>query len=543
MNIFKLFQSRSVYFYFFLVLLSLVGSITNLGMLMTINIALGGKSIFSLGKYAYLIFIVFMVFSFVSSMLFQNYMVRLSNEMTLDLELKLIKKVRNASFESFERLGTEKLYAAISDTRVLSRVPEVFIGFVNAAVTIVCSLIYFMWVSPVACVIVIILMFFLLVIYLHQNKKVENDLNKVRDLQDVYYGFIRELVDGFKQVRISFLRNSNLYDKYILVNKEKSMSLNVKTSKRYVRTELIGAYSWYLVLGFVIFFLPMMVNISVPELTAFITTVLFMKAPVSQIIMVVPFYTGLKIAINRIERIDTLLETDTVPEYTANAAEFHSVRFENIICRYESNDHSFELRVPDFKISKQEIVFIIGGNGSGKTTFIHLLTGLCKPICGQVYLNDKEITWQEFQLFSNNMAAVFSNHHLFTENYDEHELTANNEYLNHFTHLLNLKGVLRIDYEKERIDTKVSKGQQKRIALLMALMEKKPILVLDEWAAEQDPFNKKKFYTEWLTLLRDMGQTIIAVSHDDEFYHVPDRLVKFNYGQIVSDTRLVQVEL
>jgi ABC-type siderophore export system fused ATPase/permease subunit len=543
MNIFKLFQARSVYFYFFLVLLSLVGSITNLGMLMTINIALGGKSVFSLGQYAYLIFMGFMVFSFVSGMLFQNYMVRLSNEMTLDLELNLIKKVRNASFESFERLGTEKLYAAMSDTRVLSRVPEVFIGFLNAAVTIICSLIYFMWVSPLACVIVIVLMVFLLIIYLHQNKKVEADLNKVRDLQDVYYGFIRELVDGFKQIRISFLRNTNLYDKYILVNKEKSMALNMKTSRRYIRTELIGAYSWYFVLGFVIFFLPRMVDIGLPQLTSFITTVLFMKAPVAQIIMVVPFFTGLKIAINRIERIDTLLETDVVPEYTTNTDEFISLRFEDIMCRYESKDHSFELQVPDFKIMKEEIIFIIGGNGSGKTTFVHLLTGLCKPVCGKVYLNDKEISWQEFQLFSNSMAAVYSNHLLFRENYDEHELKADNGYLNRLIELLNLTGVLRIDYENERVDTKVSKGQQKRIALLMALLEKKPILVLDEWAAEQDPFNKRKFYTEWLTLLRDMGQTIIAVSHDDDFYHVADRLVKFNFGQIVSDTKLVEAEL
>ena len=67
-------------------------------------------------------------------------------------------------------------------------------------------------------------------------------------------------------------------------------------------------------------------------------------------------------------------------------------------------------------------------------------------------------------------------------------------------------------------------------------MENKPLMVLDEWAAEQDPKNRKYFYTKWLNEIRRMGKTIIAVSHDDDYYHVADRVIKFNYGKIVEDT-------
>jgi ABC-type siderophore export system fused ATPase/permease subunit len=546
MTVFNVFKSKSIFFYFFMVLLSIVGSLTNIGILITINMTLGGKSVPLLGSHSFLLFIGLLIFSFVATSRFQNNMIRLSNDMMHDLELKLIRKVCNASFESFEKLGAEKLYAAMWDTRVLSRIPEVFIAFINAAVTIVCSLIYFFWISPTGCVAVVIVMVFLLLAYLYQNRKVEKDLNKLRDLHDVYYHFIAELVTGFKQIRISFLRNNNLFNKYILKNKLKAKELSVKTSKSYARTELMGAYSWYLVLGFVIFFLPSVFKMGVGELTAFITTVLFMRSPISQLIMVFPYYTALKIAIDRINKIDAQLETDAVPDELPNTAkqECFSIRFENLCCRYEDDHNStFELYLPDFQVFKQEIVFIVGGNGSGKTTFINLLTGLCKPVEGKIYINEKEVSWTEFQLFSNNMAVVFSNHHLFNGNYDEHKLTKDNDILQGFRKLLNLDGVLNIDYENGRIDTRLSKGQQKRLALLLALLEDKPIIVLDEWAAEQDPVNRRYFYMEWLEYIRSMGKTVVAVSHDDEFYNVADRVVKFNHGRIVSETKLVQEEL
>jgi ABC-type siderophore export system fused ATPase/permease subunit len=185
------------------------------------------------------------------------------------------------------------------------------------------------------------------------------------------------------------------------------------------------------------------------------------------------------------------------------------------------------------------MIFVVGGNGSGKSTFINLLTSLYRATSGKVYINGAEAGWEDMAAFSNNMAVIYSDHYLFKENYDEHDLSDSNPLKDSFTALVNLKGVLKVNESKGAFDTRLSKGQQKRLALLLALLEDKPILILDEWAAEQDPSNRKLFYNEWLPLIRSMGKTIIAVSHDDDYYHVADRVVKFNYGKISSDAELV----
>lgn len=537
----QFFQAKSKWFYFFIVILSMVSSISNIGMLMLINNVLGGKSFVS-DEYNYLVFIFFISMSFTANRIFQHYMVGLTNGIMFNQELAIVQKVRNASFESFERLGSEKIYAALGDARMLSRIPQVLVTLLNAAITVVCSLCYLFWIAPLGGLTICILMMILLTIYLIRDINIAKDLNEVRDLQDEYYEYIRELMEGFKQIRISFLRNNNLFNKYISVNRNRAKILSVKTSRKYVANELMGTYSWYIVLGVVIFILPPVFNITVAQTTVFVATVLFMIGPISQLIMSFPLYTVFKIATERIAKIDTQLNIDAAPvkEVSLPVEEFSSIRFENIVYRYDiAGKHTFKLDDLNVEIGREEIVFVTGGNGSGKTTFINILTGLCKPESGKIFINDKEVSWEEFCMYNNNMAVVYTNHHLFKENFDEHDLSEENPKLNSLQKLINVEGFMKFLRERNWIDIHLSKGQQKRMALLLALLENKPIIILDEWAAEQDPYNRRLFYTEWLPAIREMGNTIVAISHDDDFYHVADRVIRFNFGKIVND--IIQV--
>jgi cyclic peptide transporter len=541
MNLLKLFQTKSKSFYLFLILLGIISSLTNLGILMQVNIALGGRSFFYFGQYNYVAFSAMIIISFFTSLFFQTYMAELTNNIMYSLELSIVEKVRNASFSSFDKLGSNKIYAAIADARILSRVPETFVTIVNSIVTLTCSLVYLFWISFWSGVFILGLMVVLVLIYLYRNNKIEKDLNKVRDLQDSYYASLRELLGGFKQVRISSLRNKNIFEKFIFINRNKAKVLSVSVSKRYIVNELIGVYSWFFVLAVIIFILPVVFKISVHELAVFITTILFMMSPVAQLIIYVPSLTSFKISLDRINRIDKELIVDSLPavKVVPEQKDFESIRFENVLYKYSKDEKTtFQLELPDFKISKGETIFVIGGNGSGKTTFISLLTGLCRSESGKIYIDDKEIDWAELSSFSNNMAVVYSDHYLFSENYDEHDLSGDNSLKDHFVDMLNLKGIVKMNEAKKNFDNRLSKGQQKRLALLLALLENKPIVILDEWAAEQDPANRRQFYSEWLPIMKAMGKTIIAVSHDDDYYHTADRVVKFNYGKITSDAAL-----
>mgnify|MGYP006362176501 FL=1 len=86
--------------------------------------------------------------------------------------------------------------------------------------------------------------------------------------------------------------------------------------------------------------------------------------------------------------------------------------------------------------------------------------------------------------------------------------------------------------------TNLSQGQRKRLALLTAYLEDRPIYVFDEWASDQDPVFKEIFYKKLLPQLKSRGKTVIAVSHDDRYFEECDRLVKLDYGRIIEDRYL-----
>jgi putative ATP-binding cassette transporter len=82
--------------------------------------------------------------------------------------------------------------------------------------------------------------------------------------------------------------------------------------------------------------------------------------------------------------------------------------------------------------------------------------------------------------------------------------------------------------------TNLSQGQRKRLALLTAYLEDRPIYIFDEWASDQDFVFKEIFYQKLLPELKSRGKTVIAVSHDDRYFEECDRAIKLDYGRIVK---------
>jgi ABC-type siderophore export system fused ATPase/permease subunit len=126
---------------------------------------------------------------------------------------------------------------------------------------------------------------------------------------------------------------------------------------------------------------------------------------------------------------------------------------------------------------------------------------------------------------------------LFSENYDGFDLSDENLNLSEFIRLMHMGHILRI--ENGKFDLNLSKGQMKRLALINGLLENKPVLVLDEWAAEQDPDFRRYFYREILPTLLQAGKTVIAVTHDDQYADCAQRLIHFDFGMITRDVRVL----
>jgi putative ATP-binding cassette transporter len=196
-------------------------------------------------------------------------------------------------------------------------------------------------------------------------------------------------------------------------------------------------------------------------------------------------------------------------------------------------DNNFVLGPIDLNLRAGELVFLTGGNGSGKTTLAKILTGLYVPETGALSFNEQTITDTNRDGFRQHFSTVFSDAFIFETllGLDQPELDQDAR---------DLLAQFQIDHKVQVTDgtlstINLSQGQRKRLALLTAYLEDRPIYVFDEWAADQDPQFREIFYYQLLPELTAKGKTVIVISHDDRYYHVADRIITLDYGKIASD--------
>jgi putative pyoverdin transport system ATP-binding/permease protein len=195
---------------------------------------------------------------------------------------------------------------------------------------------------------------------------------------------------------------------------------------------------------------------------------------------------------------------------------------------------SFSLEPLNFQLSKGELVFITGGNGSGKSTFLKVLAGLYPPAHGSIAVNGVVVGHDNRQSYRNLFANVFSDFHLFDRIYGIKEVDSDR--VRELLELTDLSQKTSI-VDHQITSLSLSSGQRKRLALVLSILEDKPILLFDEWAAEQDPPFRRKFYREILPWLKQQEKTVVAVTHDDDHYDVADRVLKMQFGKFVPALR------
>ena len=127
-------------------------------------------------------------------------------------------------------------------------------------------------------------------------------------------------------------------------------------------------------------------------------------------------------------------------------------------------------------------------------------------------------------------AVVFSDFYLFKKLYGLP--VAEEAELNDLLDLFQMRNKVSIENGMFS-DLNFSTGQRKRLALLVALLEKKKIIVLDEWAADQDPEFRQEFYEQIIPKLRELGKTVIAITHDDQYYELADHVIYMENGQCI----------
>jgi putative ATP-binding cassette transporter len=206
------------------------------------------------------------------------------------------------------------------------------------------------------------------------------------------------------------------------------------------------------------------------------------------------------------------------------------ISFENIRFDYDSKN-GFSIGPLDLDIKQGELIFISGNNGSGKTTIFKLLTGLYQPTSGNIIVGNRSVWPDRIFEYRNLFAVVFSDFYLFNKLYGVN--TLDSDWTQMWLERLQLSHKVTIN-EGKFSTTKLSTGQRKRLALFAALAEKKPILILDEWAADQDPGYRQFFYNVILPSIRAENITVIAITHDESYFHLADRRLHLENGVLVQ---------
>jgi putative ATP-binding cassette transporter len=260
-------------------------------------------------------------------------------------------------------------------------------------------------------------------------------------------------------------------------------------------------------------------------------TLLFLRTPLLQAVGAFPTLISAEVAFNKVE---SLKLADYQQEFPATQPPaWQTLELRDMVFHYADTEQGsgFAIGPINLTLQRGELVFLIGGNGSGKSTLAMLLTGLYQPTRGQILLDGVEQQSADMHSYRRLFSAIFTDFHQFKHlqgpegNEPDAALIA--------TWLERLKMQHKLEFDGHRVtNPQLSQGQRKRLALLLVVAEQRDILLLDEWAADQDPQFRRTFYRELLPYLRDMGKTVFAISHDDHYFEHADRLLEMRTGQL-----------
>jgi putative ATP-binding cassette transporter len=259
-----------------------------------------------------------------------------------------------------------------------------------------------------------------------------------------------------------------------------------------------------------------------------------MRTPLMSAVGSIPTLITANISMKKLSSLELSTDRSLNPK-PAKTKVFNSLELVGASYRYrsDSDGDAFGVGPINFKIERGEHIFIIGGNGSGKSTFARLLTGLYRPHSGQVYVDGNEVTQAHWQDYRHQFSAVFSDFHLFHQIVDGEGQDIDSKDIDEW--MVRLEMAHKVDHQQGKLsDVRYSQGQRKRLALMMSVLEKRGCILLDEWATDQDPRFRKLFYRQLLPLLKQRGVTVIAITHDDAYFDAADRIFKMDTGNLIE---------
>ncbi len=476
------------------------------------------------------------VTNFASQMLLASF----SQGAIAELRRDLIRKILGVPLRDLEEIGTARVLVALTDdvfniTQALLAIPLIS---VNVAI-LLGGAVYLGFLSWQILLGVGVMIIIGAVGYRFMIASAFQYLTQARDEEDRLFSAFRALTDGIKELKLHRSRRGAFFHQNIQLSTEKYQRHNVAAEARFIGAQNWSHLLYFALIGLILFLMPRLVVMDRETMTGYVITTLYLMGPLAGVMSSVSLFGRANVALAKVEKLgislaDHATETCSL-EPLKDEASFEMLQLKEVVHSYhrEQDDSHFVLGPINLTFRPGELVFLVGGNGSGKSTLAKILTGLYIPEGGEIRLDGKPITNENRDSFRQLFSAIFSDFYLFDNllGLGQGNLDAKAE---HYLKQLHLHHKVKV-MNGTLSTTAVSQGQRKRLALLTAYLEDRPFYLFDEWAADQDPLFKDIFYTQLLPELKARGKTVLVITHDDRFFNVADRIIKLDYGKLISE--------
>jgi putative ATP-binding cassette transporter len=457
----------------------------------------------------------------------------------MELRLRVAEKIQRADLRAMENIGRHEIYATIvQETNYLSQNFPILIGAGQSLFLVLFSLLYIATLSPISFVVIGFFAVTGLLFFRKRRLLLNSSMAGVYANEAAMIGSLAHFTDGFQEIRLNADKNDSLFRHFVAIVDALETAI-VGIGRQWVVLVMFSNAFLYVLLGLVILALPYLFTGETAVIYKIVTAVIFCVGPVSGMTLVAHIYARADIGLGHMYRLEERLDLNasadgTAPDgSTSRFRDFQTIKLEQISFEYKDAEGavSFEVGPWDIDLRRGEMVFLRGGNGSGKSTVLKLICGLSRPASGSVKIDGVAVTSGTAQDYRELFSSVFTDFHLFDQLYGLDHVPADE--VHRLIERMELTG--KVGFVDGRFTTlDLSTGQRKRLAMIASLLEDREIYVFDEWAADQDGHFRDVYYTELLPELKARGKTIVAVTHDDRYWDACDRLITLDLGEIVS---------
>ena len=537
MELVKLFRNESAQTFKLVVLLMIVSGAANGALVGLLNAGAMAAHSSTIATRDFLLFVVGLALYLYAKDISENRGKKVMELAMSKQRLRIYQKIENANLATIETLNPSEVIAKTSRNinQILQSSDSVIYGMQSLTMLVFCS-IYLCIISLAAFLVVMFGVGGLILLRYLRDSTRKQQLEEQIVKEGVQSRYLADMIEGFKEIKINHGKARGLFDAFHSAVEE-ARELSVKMAVQFIRFRIVMQASFYVILAAVVFILPRFIDTYSQQVMESTSVVLFIVGYLTGFVEVIPVFARTNAALKNMAVLEAQLEAavEIRPVALDPLASFERIVAKDLHFAYQdqAGEKAFSVGPMSIEVRRGEILFLTGGNGSGKSTLLKLLTGLYSPDAGELKVDGLAITSANVFCLRELYSVIFTDFHLFDRFYGYDEVDA--ERVSALIHTMRLDDKVR--FENGGFSTlKLSTGQRKRLALIMALIEDRQVYVFDEWAADQDQHFRRYFYEEILYELKSRGKTVIAVTHDDAYWQHADRLIKLDSGAVVQQT-------